>query len=453
MVRRLWEVSDEFPPGRVPLFLLILAVVSGAVILVRAAAASRYDLEVWTFTHIASTEFQERLREEPLPIRVRVVNLGGALFDRLALSVMTQTELPDLVEIEQSHVGRFLRGPADELPFVDLTERLEAEGWMDRVIAARFARYSVGGRILGVPHDVHPMTFVFSPHAIDDTNIDPDAPLTWEAFKEAAQAYHRPGRLGGDTWRYGVALSDREAFDYLSLLWQRGGDVFDPNGDVTIDSELAVDTLAFYVSLFRSDPPAAGPKLSGLAEDFRAVARGQFLMYPAADWMLAAMRLDLRDELSGALRCMPMPSWTPGGRRTSTVGGTAIFIPKGATDVDAAWEVLKHLYFDERSLLKRFEAQSIVPPLTDVFDAEAFSSPSAFFGGQRVGELLTELALETPPVNGSPYLTEALSLLNAEFADVVRGATPPAAALDRVAQELRAMIARDRRAIDASREE
>lgn len=450
----------------------MLAVGSGGALLLRGTYSREVALDIWTFTHIAGVEFKERITHHPQAEEIRIQNLGAAMFDRLALSIMTQTELPDLVEIEQSYVGRYIRGPVEHIPFVDLTERIVAEGWDERVVKARFARYSVEGRIFGIPHDIHPMVLLYSPAVLAELGATPDDLATWDALVEVAKRFYRPGAMGTDEWRRGLALSTSEGFDFMTMLWQRGGDAFDAQGEVIINNDVAVDTLAFYMSLLYSDPPVAGSKLTGLIEDWAAVERGQFLVYPAADWMLAAMQLDMQN-MSGKVQILPLPAWERGGRRTSTVGGTAMFIPRGVKDVDASWEMLKYLYFDHQSLMDRFRRQSIVPPLRDTYSDPAFSEPSDFFQGQPIGQLLTELADEVPPVRGSPYLSDAFTLMNAVISDALtvaeteavrlqsRGASQQAleaawrevaqAALDDVAADLTAIMQRDRRAISKYR--
>lgn len=450
MLRRLWEMIDDFPPGRVPLLLIIFAGVSGVLIGARSFRSVEPRLTVWIFTHIAYEEYSHRLADVPGGDEVKVRNLGAALFDRLALAIMTQTELPDLVEIEQGHVGRFLRGPVEHLPFVDLTDRIHGEGWDEKCVAARFAKYAVNGRIFGIPHDIHPMVLVYRPDVLAELGYTPADLATWDGFLEAARAFHRPGRLGTPDWRAGLALLTIECHDYLALLWQRGGDVFDAEGRVIIDSDLAVDTLEFYVGLFGGARPAAGTKLSSWTEDYAALARGQFLAYPAPDWMLATMQLDARTMLEGRVQCLPLPAWEPGGCPTSTGGGTAMLIPRGCPDVERAWELLKLLYFDRESLLRRFRTQSIVPPVRAIYDDPAFDEPAPFFQGQPVGRLLTRLAERAPAVNGSPYSSEGFTFLNEVFSDVVHGRITPRAALTGVATRLRALMARDQQAIEAA---
>ncbi|MBN1513324.1 MAG: extracellular solute-binding protein [Phycisphaerae bacterium] len=448
MFRRLWDAMEDFPPGRVPLLLIVFAIVSGGVVAVRSAIHREPKLTIWTFTHISAEEFKGRLKDHPDRSEIKLENLGNAMFDRLSLAVMTQKELPDLVEIEQTFAGQFLRGPVENAPFVDLTDRIHGEGWDKKCVYARLARYSHGNRIYGIPHDLHPMVLVYRPDVLESLGLSPEQLATWDDWIRASDKLYHPGAMGTEEWRRGIVLSTIEGFDYLSLLWQRGGDIFDADGQVIIDSPLAVDTLEFYRSLFEGEHPVAGARLSSWSEDYAALSRGQFVAYPAPDWMLAGMQMEAKTLLEGKVRCMPLPAWEPGGRRTSTSGGTAMFIPKGCADEDRAWALAKFLYFDRDSLIERFRRQTIVPALHTVYDDPVFDEEVAFFQGQKVGRLLTELAMEVPPVQGSPYISEAYNRLNAVFSDVMAGRLAPEAALKDVARRLRETIARDQRAVE-----
>ncbi len=447
---KLWDWMDSFPPGRVPLLLLVLTIASAAAVAARSAATQEPVATIWTFTHLSAQEFERRLPAHPDGDRIKLHNLGRAICDRLSLAIMTDTGLPDLVEIEQSELGRFLRGPMENLPFVDLTDRVRSEGWDSKCVEARFAKYSLNGRIFGIPHDLHPVVLVYQPDRLKELGYKPEDLTTWADWVAAAGTLSQPGQQGAEDWRYGLALSTVECFDFLMLLWQRGGDVFDAQGKVTLDSELAIETLEFYVSLLKADPPLAGSQLSGWSEDFAALSRGQFVALLAPDWMLATMQLDAGSLLSGSVRCMPLPAWEPGGRRTSTSGGAMMGIPRGCPDVERAWELIKFLYLDQDALVERFRELTIVPPLRSAFDDPAFDQESDFFSGQRVGRLLTTLAEQVPPVQGSAYSPEAYALLNAVFADVIKGQVSPRDALTGVARGLREAIERDRLAVEAA---
>jgi len=100
---------------------------------------------------------------------------------------------------------------------------------------------------------------------------------------------------------------------------------------------------------------------------------------------------------------MPLPAWEPGGRRTSSWGGTGLAITKASKQPELAWKLAKFLYLKEEDLGKRFRGMNIVPPLKKAWDMPAFDEPREFYGGQAIGRLFAELALRTPPSYVSPY--------------------------------------------------
>ena len=57
--------------------------------------------------------------------------------DKLAIAFKTQTNTPDIVQLDEVFFGMYLQG---EAPFVDLTDRVKAAG-LDKSIAATFRSY------------------------------------------------------------------------------------------------------------------------------------------------------------------------------------------------------------------------------------------------------------------------------------------------------------------------
>src|SRR5262245_41403191 len=103
----------QFPLGPIPLLLAILCGVSGAALFTVEKPAARADLEMWVFAGTHFDEYQARLNHWPSGRgSVRVQNLGTAHRERLALSMLSHQDLPDLFEIEHQELSFFLRGPA-----------------------------------------------------------------------------------------------------------------------------------------------------------------------------------------------------------------------------------------------------------------------------------------------------------------------------------------------------
>jgi ABC-type glycerol-3-phosphate transport system substrate-binding protein len=99
---------------------------------------------------------------------------------------------------------------------------------------------------------------------------------------------------------------------------------------------------------------------------------------------------------------MPLPAWTPGGRRTSVWGGSGLIMMKRTKNPELAWELAKFLYFRQDELGKRFTATNILPMLKDSWHLPEIEAPNAYYSGDPIGKQYAALAPDTPPVYSSP---------------------------------------------------
>ncbi|WP_343328544.1 sugar ABC transporter substrate-binding protein [Polaribacter staleyi] len=73
-----------------------------------------------------------------------------------------------------------------------------------------------------------------------------EIPKTWDALIEVAEFFNRPEQnLYGTTF---AAFPDghNTVFDFCLQLWTRGGDLFDENKKIKLNSEIAVEGMDFY---------------------------------------------------------------------------------------------------------------------------------------------------------------------------------------------------------------
>jgi arabinosaccharide transport system substrate-binding protein len=185
-----------------------------------------------------------------------------------------------------------------------------------------------------------------------------------------------------------------------------------------MDDPITLQTLLWFTPLVAGpDRIAANPGSFGQSF-YRAVEEGYILTYVCPDWRAGGTRFNL-PNLGGKLRLMPMPAFEPGGRRTSTWGGTMLGITRTADDPDLAWRYALHLYLDKETTAENFRETFILPPFKDLWDLPVFHEPVDYFGGQKIGELYISLADDVPPQYGSPYL----QLAKAKMGEVVAACT------------------------------
>lgn len=438
--------SDSFPIGKAPIAILILFVVS-SIFLVASLKKKDESLEFWIFAPTHYDEYQARL---PLfnqlypDVNVELINFGDTMHEKLLTALLSNFGAPDIVEVEITSIGRFLKGAIDEIGFLDLRPLLENEGWMDDLVPNRFTPWSYNGKIYGIPHDLHPVVLLYRDDLFKAVGVDLTEISTWDEFIIAAKKATRDTDGDGDTDRYAIVLDNKTESDYFNFLLQRGGGFFDENGNVIIDSEIAIDTLNFYSSLF-NEHKIATPVYGtwhGHPSNFAAMQDDNILSILAPDWYVGILKSQV-PQMAGKWKAIPMPAWEEGGRRTTTRGGTMIGITKQCKNPDLAWKLIEFTYFNREGLANRFETTMIIPPIRSALDVPVFHEPDEYLGGQRIGKLFIDLVPDIPPRYQNPYWSEASDLLNDAIFKVVTENKSPRKELTELATTVRNIISKD----------
>lgn len=433
-----------YPFGITPISVLLLLVVSGMLVLSGGRSQQGIVLEMWTFGPTHYDEYRARLPAFEAAHPGVKVDLKFAEFrsmhDRLLAAFLSGLGVPDLAEVEISHSGKFFKGAEDEVQFIDLRERLGRGGWLGRVVRSRFEPYSYFGRIYGVPHDLHPAVLIYRDDLWRQYGIDLSTIETWDQFVAAGQKVM--AAQGSNPQHYPIALYQSGEFnDFMILLAEHGGSVFDKEGNLTLDSPAAAETMQFYSDLFNRYQIAFAKYTTG-PPMYAALKDGVIMSMMSPDWDVGNIKKFV-PEGEGRWRARPLPRFAAGGFRTASLGGTMIGITRACRHQDLAWELLQFLYFDRASLVKRYESTGILPPLRDVWADPVFDQPDPYFGGQRIGKLYQELAGELPAVHLGPYWAETSELVKNAIYSCTAGRASPAEALRSIAAEVRKQMKED----------
>jgi arabinosaccharide transport system substrate-binding protein len=401
-----------FPFGPAPLVMAILAVVSGGWLIANQASKKSATLRMWTFAKPHYEAYQKALpkflEENPgVSVDLQLVE-GNGLNQRLRAAFQADLDVPDMVEIEISAAGSFFRGPKDHIGFLDLTDRLKNDGLMEKIVASRFAPYTNRGSIYGLPHDVHPVMLAYNREKFKALGIDAEKLDTWEKFIEAGKRVRKPGE------RYLLEMSDTGGSQLELALFQRDGGYFDAEGKVIFDNPVGVETMKWYVPLVaKNSKDQIGNALSSSFGQVmtQALETGYFLSVVTPDWRSKSHETDV-GKLSGKMGLMPLPAVKPGGRRTSTWGGTMLGIARSSKSPDLAWKLAKHLYLSEKDLAERFADTNILPPVPAAWKEPAFDRAYDYYAGQRIGRDYANLAPQVPSQYASPFVDLAKGKLS-----------------------------------------
>ncbi len=459
---------NSFPFGRAALWILLLALISGAVkgvwsaqnyLATRGDAATK-TITMWVFApeHVDAYQaaFPSFEKEHPgVKINLQQVT-WNVVTQRLQAAMWSGVALPDVVEIPIDSAGAYFRGPIEDIGFVDLTDRIKQAKLLDQMVTARFAPYTTRGHIFGLPHDVHPMMLAYNAEVFEKEHVDVSKIETWDDFIAVGR---RLTKLTGPNLRYMLELEEGRTAHFDPCLLQRGGGHFDAEGNVIFDNEIGVQTMLWFVPLVAGEHRIAS-SLAGSQALGGAIKDGYFLCMMCPDWRTKTIEGMFTDkktkefdpEMMGKLKLMPLPAVTRGGRRTSTWGGTMLGITKKSSNPDLAWQLALSLYLDKAGLGERFRNTNILPALRSAWKEPAFNEPRPFWGGQRLGTMFAALAPTEPPQNLSPFILQSRAKLGEALVDCVTKYRADGdedfepyvrARLKRSADELRALIARN----------
>jgi arabinosaccharide transport system substrate-binding protein len=415
------RLVDRFPYGKAPLALVFLAVASTCLWLaLQKRREPRPDIILVTFTSAHQASYRKALPEFERQHGVRVdVQLAhwGALQTRLQNAMLADTDVPDMVEMLEGSLGFFARGPKKDIGLLDLTERVDAERLRGTMVESRFSLWSANGRVLGLPHDVHPVMLAYRRDLIEQLGIDVSQLDTWDKFVEVGRRVTRDRDGDGVIDQYMIDLPFAGAHGMRMLMLQRGSQLFDERGNPAFANENTAEVFRFYLEQTLSRHKIAYD--CGWGQPFfKAMTDGLALFYMTPDWRSHTYQTDL-PRLAGKLALIPLPAWEKGGRRTSVWGGTGMTITRRSKQKELAWELAKFLYLNPRDLGERFQSTNIIPPLRDAWNLPEFKAPNPYFSGQPVGTLYAELAPETPPVYSSPVHSVAQEKVNEAYSRVV----------------------------------
>ena len=394
-----------FPYGPAPLAILCLAVLSGLMLAKdQAKKPKKATLVYQTFARPHYEAYQKALPKflETHPgvtVDLQLVD-GQGLNQRLRAAFQADLDVPDMVEIEISAAGSFFRGPKEHIGFLDITDRLKAEGLDKKIVASRFAPYTNRGSIFGLPHDVHPVMLAYNREKFKELGLDPEKLDTWEKFIEAGVRVKQPGK------QYLLEMSDTGTSQLELCLFQRDGGYFDPDGKVIFDNEIGIETMKWYVPLVaKNSKRQIGNALSSSFGQVmtQAMETGYFLTVVTPDWRSKTHEKDV-GKMSGKMGLMPLPAIAPGGRRTSTWGGTMLGITKACKSPDLAWEFAKFLYLNEKDLAERYAETNILPPVPSAWNQPAFDKEYPYYAGQKIGRDYAALAPQVPPQYASAFV-------------------------------------------------
>jgi len=401
-----------FSPGVLVIF--ALALITTAVVALIPANEPR-GIQFWVVARQQRDSYVDKVAEwngtrSANPFAMTLLH-DRSLEQRMLSGFLSGTPMADLLEMHEGVFPKAFLGPVEQIGFLDITERLHAEGLYEQINEPSFSQQISRGRHFGLPHDVHPVLLAYRADLVEAAGIDVSQIETWDDYFRVMRPLMADRDGDGRPDRYLINLSDMREDIISMLVLQNDGEIFDAHDRPVFANERNAETLA------RITPWITGPERVAFDVPwFTAAGHKQMLdglvvgsMVP--DWLLGLWKIE-NPKLAGKIKLMPLPAFERGGRRTSVRGGSMIGINKRSPHIEECWEMAKALYTSREIAEQTWGKTMILSPVKTLWDEPFYHEPDPFVSGQRAGTLFIEQAPHVPLRPSSPYTNIAYAYLS-----------------------------------------
>src|SRR5438874_13014410 len=199
------------------------------------------------------------------------------------------------------------------------------------------------------------------------------APTSWNDVLNNAQKYNAPNFYG---YVIRGKATNPVSSDSLPILWSFGGNIFDDNWKVQLDSAdsiTAVDFLTRKLKKF-AEP---GAESFDAAERSQAMATGK--AYQSTVWpgeITGIVEDPSVSQVKGKVAYIPIPQG-PSGKGLGMMGNWLLGIPKGSKNGQAAADFIKWMLRPEN--MRNYVAQGGIPIRKSILNDSSLASANPYF--------------------------------------------------------------------------
>ncbi len=277
----------------------------------------------------------------------------------------------------------------------------------------------VEGSTYGVPYYNYALGLIVRQDIFDEQGIA--VPTTLDDYVDVVK------KLTNDDF-YGAAMQPQKGYkvmeEWKNWLYATGGELFNADGDITINSPEAVKALEMYIDAFNTSAPE-GSVNWGFDEALRAVASGRAATMLSYNWMLPA--LNAKGGMSGDLAGKFTLNEVPGGK--AVLGSWSWSIPANVDDKDEAWKYIS--WITSKAVAKDRVIAGGAPVRTSIIsDPEVWEKG---FGEDYYKTLLGILE-DAAPLSSGTSAEELIDIVGTELSAAVSGQKSVQQALDDAAK-------------------
>lgn len=400
-----------------------------------AGDAGKGDITVWSWAGPAAEmkalvpAFNKRFPD----IRVTVQDIGNpAIWDKITTGLAAGgAGLADVL-----HIGvDYLPGYVEKFPngFADLS-RFGADTYKDAFARGLWQTVSPkGGRVNALPWEANSAGFYYRADVFEAADVDVDAIDTWDDAIEAGK------QIKAKTGKYLLGIdkpaSQADAANFFQMLLQlQGTFYFNLDGEITLDAPEAVKAMTIIKRM--NDAGLVSDIAGGWNALISSIKKGTAAALPWPTWFGGIIEETVPDE-AGKWGVRLPPAVRRGGLTSATVNSTHLAVSGTSKQQAAAWNFVEFVLTRPENQVKIYKGKGIAPALMKAYDDPVFHTGSAFFSGQKKGEIfLDALKADSPAFNYTADYSRALKATTDAQTKVLLNGADPAKVLREAADQL-----------------
>ncbi len=317
-------------------------------------------LKFWSFHTGKEGEYLEKFVDEynsthdDVQIEHTVVNQSDYT-TTLIPTAYANGEAPDILYVEPATFKKYV----DKGMLLDLSPYYSDELKAD-ILPSALDAVTVDGKIYALPIEMETLGLFYNVDMLEEAGIDP--PKTWDELYEAAKA------LTTDDV-YGLILPVEETsytlFNWWPFMWMAGADVYDDEGNVTVDSPEMIEALEYWGRFYQEGLVPSSLQIGPW--EIGNVGTGVAAMQVSGTYVIDSAENDYPDVNIGVV---PLPS--PNNNSITVAGGQKMAINANSAYPDEAADFIFSLYGSDditKATEWTTEAKFAYPARQSVIDA------------------------------------------------------------------------------------
>lgn len=367
--------------------------------------------------------------EQETGIKVNIETIGySSMHEKLLTQMISSTNAYDVVVVDCYWVGEFTSaGWLENLdPYIEKSG-FDTSQYVDSMM-------NMVGKVddttYMLPFYNYMMSLIYRTDIFQDEtlradykaefNKDLEMPQSLEEYVELCKWITAQGYDYNGVVMQG-ARPDPTVVEWANYLFSCGGDFYDEDGNIAINSEEAVKALDLYIDCMTNAAPE-GSKNFNLDEAFNVYAQGDAFSFISYNWMIPKLDNEEESSVVGLSELTPIPN----GKSLNAGWGWGI--PTNAPDKDSAWEFIQWIESPEITKERALEGGS--PTRKDVMNDEEVLAKWPYL------ETVCEIMEDSKMFPIMEDATQLVEVLGREISLAVSGDETSQDALNTVAEEM-----------------